>query len=61
MSTHNIHFQYKKENHYKLFQICTYGIFSKGLENEFKKVVVNEQSVFKPLKFYCKHCTKIFR
>ena len=61
MSTHNIHFQYKKENHRELFQICTYEIFSKGLENEFKKAVVNEQSVFEPLKFYCKYCTKIFR
>ena len=27
--------------------------FSKGLENEFETSVVNEPSVFEPLKFYC--------
>ena len=43
----------KKENHTKLSQICSYGICSKGLKNEFKIAVVNEQSVFEPLKFYC--------
>ena len=47
------HFQYKKENHPKLSQICSYGIFSNGLINEFKIAVVNEPSVFEPLKFYC--------
>ena len=26
---------------------------SKGLKNEFKTVMVNEPSVFEPLKFYC--------
>ena len=34
--------QYKKENHPKLSQICNYGIFSKGLNNELKTAVVNE-------------------
>ena len=29
------------------------GFFSKGLKNEFETVVVNEPSVFEPLKFYC--------
>ena len=29
------------------------GLFNKGLKNEFKTVVVNEPSVFEPLKFYC--------
>ena len=29
--------------------------FCNGLENEFERVVVNEQSVFEPLKFYCKY------
>ena len=47
------HFQYKKENHLKLSQICSYGIFSKGLKDEFERAVVNEPSVFEPLKFYC--------
>ena len=37
-------FQYKKENHPKLFEIYTYGSFS---------AMVNEPSVFKPLKVYC--------
>ena len=46
-------FQYKEENHPKLSQICNYGICSKGPKNEFETVVVNESSVFEPLKFYC--------
>ena len=46
-------FQYKKENIPKLSQICNNGICSKGLENEFETAVVNEPSVFEPLKFYC--------
>ena len=29
------------------------GFFSKGLKNEFETAVVNELSVFQPLKFYC--------
>ena len=49
-------FNIKKENHIKLSQICSYGIFSKGLKNEFETVVVNEPSVFEPLKFYCMFC-----
>ena len=46
-------FQYKKENHPKLSQICNYGICSKGLKNKFKTAVVNEPSVFEPLNFCC--------
>ena len=46
-------FQYEKEKHPKLSQICSYGNFSKGLKNEFEIAVVNEPSVFEPLKFYC--------
>ena len=45
-------FQYKKENIPKLSQICNYRICSKGLKNEFETAVVNEPSVFEPLKFY---------
>ena len=45
--------QYKKENHPKLSQIGNYGICSKGLKKEFETIVVNEPSVFEPLKFYC--------
>ena len=29
------------------------GFFSKGPKNEFETAVVNEPSVFEPLKFYC--------
>ena len=29
------------------------GFCSKGLKNEFETAVVNETSVFEPLKFYC--------
>ena len=36
---------YKKENHPKLSQICNYGIFSKGLNNELETAVVNYISV----------------
>ena len=31
--------RYEKENHSKLSQICSYGIFSKGLKNEFETAV----------------------
>ena len=42
-----------KKKHLKLSQICSYEIISKGLTNEFETAVVNEPSVFEPLKFYC--------
>ena len=42
-----------RQKHPKLSQICSYGIFSNGLKNEFETAVVNEPSVFEPLKFYC--------
>ena len=45
--------QYKKENHPKSSQIRSYGIFSKGLKNEFKTAVLNEPSAFEPLKVDC--------
>ena len=62
MSIHNIpvlfsiyitiyRFQYIKENQPKLSQICVYLIFSKGFKYEFETAVVNEPSVFEPLKF----------
>ena len=44
-----------KKNNTKLSQICIYGIFSKGLKNEFETAVVNEPSVFEPLKSYCNY------
>ena len=30
------------------------GFYSKGLKNEFETAMINEPSVFEPLKFYCK-------
>ena len=53
MRTQNIPFQCNKENHTKLSQSCSYGIFPQGLKNEFETAVVNEPSVFEPMKFYC--------
>ena len=47
-------FNMNKKEHHKLFQIYSYGLFSKGLMNEFETAVVNEPSVFEPLKFYCR-------
>ena len=43
----------KKENHPKLSRICSYLMFTKGLTNEFETAVVNEPSVFEPVKFCC--------
>ena len=49
------YFQYtcNKEKHPKLSQICSFGIFSWGLKNDFETAVVKELSVFEPLKFNC--------
>ena len=46
-------FQCKKEYHPKFSKMCNFEIFSKGLRNEFEIAMVNEPSVFEPLKFYC--------
>ena len=40
-------------NYPKYNNVCCYRIFSRGLKNEFETAVVNEPSVFEPLKFYC--------
>ena len=52
MKTHNIPFSMKKIilNYPKS---AVRWFFSKGLKNEFETTVVNESSVFEPLKFYC--------
>ena len=42
------------KNHPKLPKICSYGILSKGLQNEFETAVVNESSVFEPQFFIVK-------
>ena len=49
--THNIHFNITKEIHPKLSKISSSGIL--GLEKGFETGVVNEPSVFEPLKVYC--------
>ena len=54
----NEYTQYTIFNINKLFQICSYEIFSEGLKSEFETAMVNEPSVFEPLKFYC---TSYFR
>ena len=42
-----------KKNQPELSRVCIYGIFSKGLKSEFETTVVNEPSVFEPLKVCC--------
>ena len=41
-----------KENQLKLSKTCSLICF-KGLKDKFETAVVNEPSVFEPLKFYC--------
>ena len=54
MSTHNIPFStYKKKIALNCPKSAAMFFFSKGLKNEFETAVVNEPSVFEPLKFYC--------
>ena len=37
----------------KYNDVCSYGIFPYGLKDEFETAVVNETSMFDPLKIYC--------
>ena len=56
LSTHKYHFNVKQSitlNYPQHFNICNYGIFSQGLKDELKTAVVNEPSVFEPVKFNC--------
>ena len=46
-------FNMNKKNTINYPKSAATGFFSKGLKNEFKTAVVNELSVFEPLKFYC--------
>ena len=46
-------FNMNKKKYPRLSQICSYVFFSTGLKNEFETAVVNEPSLFEPLKFYC--------
>ena len=47
------HFQYKQRKITLYFPKSAPMGFSEGLQNEFEIAVVNEPSVFEPLKFYC--------
>ena len=54
MTTHNMLFiNIRKENHLIYHKSAWAEFFSLGLKNEFETAVVNEPSVFEPLKFYC--------
>ena len=46
-------FNINKKNTLNYPKSAAMGFFSKGLKNEFETAVVNEPSVFEPLKFYC--------
>ena len=46
-------FNINTKHHLKLSKSAAMGFFSKGLKNEFETAVMNESSVFEPLKFYC--------
>ena len=54
MSTYNIpFFNMKKKNTRNYLKSAAMDFFSKRLKNEFERAMVNEPSVFEPLKFYC--------
>ena len=59
VSTHNIPFSYKHEESHLIIPNLQPRDFSYGLKNEFETAVVNEPSVFEPLKFYCKNIIQI--
>ena len=46
-------FNIKKKITLNYSKSATTAFFFKGLKNEFETAVVNEPSVFEPLKFYC--------
>ena len=48
-----------KKLNYSKFVVM--GFFPKGLKKEFETTVVNEPSVFEPLKFYCIYLFNILR
>ena len=50
--THYTIFNMNEKNTLKYSKSAAMGFFSKGLKNEFEIAVVNEPSVFEPLRFY---------
>ena len=54
MSTHNIPYSIlKKKISLNYPESAAMGVFFKGLKNKFETAMVNEPSVFEPLKIYC--------
>ena len=53
MSAHNIPFLNMKKKIIQIIPNLQLWDFSKGPKNEFETAVVNEPSVFEPLKFFC--------
>ena len=53
MSTQYTIFNIKKKITLNYPKFAAIGFCSKGLKNEFETAVVNEPSVFEPLKLYC--------
>ena len=51
--THHTIFNIKKKITLIYPKSAAMGFCSKGLKNEFETAMVNEPSVFEPLKFYC--------
>ena len=54
-NTHYTIFNVNKMNTLNYSKSAAMEFFSKGLKNEFETAVVNEPSVFEPLKFYCSY------
>ena len=52
-STQYTYFNIKKKITLNYPKSAPMGLVSKGLKNDFKTAVVNEPSMFEPLKFYC--------
>ena len=48
-------FNMKKKITLNYSKSAAMGFCSRGLKNEFETAVVNEPSVFEPLKFYCRY------
>ena len=53
-------FNMNRKNTLNYTRSAAMGFFSKGLKNEFETAVVNEPSVFEPLKFYCNYQAQKF-
>ena len=49
----NINFNIKKKITLNYSRSAALGFISKGIENEFETAVINEPSVFEPLRVYC--------